>query len=247
MAVSRSSRSSGSSRKAGEEHRLSMAMENYLLSILRLEEQKVRVTPAQLSEHFKSLPMAEGLGTSLPSVSAMIRRMSREKLVSTTSNKEVILTVAGRKSAESVVRRHRLAERLAVDVLQVDLKHAHEEAHRLEHAISPYLESRVVDILNGPTTCPFGHPIPGSGYSPNQGVINLSNAKIGVNYLVDRVPEDDSDLLAYFVDNNFLPDSPLKVLDSSRARGVITLRVSNAELVFSMDISNLIWVRPEKA
>ena len=92
MAVSRSSRSSGSSRKAGEEHRLSMAMENYLLSILRLEEQKVRVTPAQLSEHFKSLPMAEGLGTSLPSVSAMIRRMSREKLVTTTSNKEVILT-----------------------------------------------------------------------------------------------------------------------------------------------------------
>jgi hypothetical protein len=103
-----------------------------------------------------------------------------------------------------------------------------------------------VDILNGPTTCPFGHPIPGSGYSPNQGVINLSNAKIGVNYLVDRVPEDDSDLLAYFVDNNFLPDSPLMVLDSSRARGVITLRVSNAELVFSMDISKLIWVKPDK-
>ena len=242
MAVSRSSRSSGPSRKAGEEHRLSMAMENYLLSILRLEEQKVRVTPAQLSEHFKSLPMAEGLGTSLPSVSAMIRRMSREKLVTTTSNKEVILTLGGRKSAESVVRRHRLAERLAVDVLQVDLKHAHEEAHRLEHAISPYLESRVVDILNGPTTCPFA----GSGYSPNKGVINLSNAKIGVNYLVDRVPEDDSDLLAYFVDNNFLPDSPLMVLDSSRARGVITLRVSNAELVFSMDISKLIWVKPDK-
>ena len=52
--------------------------------------------------------------------------------------------------------------------------------------------------------------------------------------------------MGYFVDNNFLPDSPLVVLDSSRARGVITLRVSNAELVFSMDISKLIWVRPDK-
>ena len=70
--------------KENEEHRLSMAMENYLLSIFRLEEQKIKVTAAQLSEHFKSLPTAERLGTSLPSVSAMIRRMAREKLTFTT-------------------------------------------------------------------------------------------------------------------------------------------------------------------
>ena len=57
--------------------RLSMAMENYLLSILRLEEQQIKVSVAQLSEHFKTLPLGEGLGTSLPSVSAMIRRMSK--------------------------------------------------------------------------------------------------------------------------------------------------------------------------
>ena len=145
----------------GKENRLSMAMENYLLSILRLQEQEIKVTPVQLSVHFKSLPSGEGLGTSLPSVSAMIRRMIKEKLVSLTSTKEVSLTKEGRRSAESMVRRHRLAERLAVDVLNVDLKRAHEEAHRLEHAVSPYLESKIVEVLGNPTTCLLATQFPG--------------------------------------------------------------------------------------
>ena len=75
-----------------EENRLSMAMENYLHSILRLQERGVRVTVANLSEHFKDLPISEGLGTSIPSVSAMIRRLSREKLVQTNPDKEIDFT-----------------------------------------------------------------------------------------------------------------------------------------------------------
>ena len=137
-----------------------MAMENYLLSILRLEEQQIKVSVAQLSEHFKTLPLREGLGTSLPSVSAMIRRMSKEKLVEISTDKEIVLTKDGRQYAEVILRRHRLAERLLVDVLHVDLEFAHIEAHRLEHAMSPYLEQKVVDLLENPETCPFGHPIP---------------------------------------------------------------------------------------
>ena len=180
---------------AASENRLSMAMENYLLSIIRLQEQNTKVTAAQLSEHFKSLPMGEGLGTSLPSVSAMIRRMTREKLVTTGSDKEISLTKTGLTEAESILRRHRLAERLAVDVLKVDLRRAHEEAHRLEHAFSPYLESRVVEILGYPTTCPFGHPIPGSEYVLNSSTVFLNQAKVGEDYLVERVPEDDTELL----------------------------------------------------
>ena len=219
------------------ENRLSMAMENYLLSIIRLQEQETKVTAAQLSEHFKSLPMGEGLGTSLPSVSAMIRRMTREKLVSTSSDKEISLTGAGQREAESILRRHRLAERLATDVLKVDLKRAHEEAH-------PYLESRIVDILGYPTTCPFGHPIPGSEYTSNRSTVSLNKAKVGEDYLVDMVPEDDMDLLGYFVDNEFLPGAHIQVSDLSKARGVITLNLGNKELVFGMGISNLIRVTP---
>jgi DtxR family Mn-dependent transcriptional regulator len=221
-----------------------MAMENYLLSILRLEEQLVKVTPIQLSEHFKSLPMAEGLGTSLPSVSAMIRRMTKEKLVTSTSGKEVSLTHAGRKSAESMVRRHRLAERLAVDILGVDLKRAHEEAHRLEHAISFYLESKIVELLGHPTTCPFGHPIPGSNYQECSGLIRLTDAILLKTYLIDRIPEDDPELLDYFVDNDFMPEESVAIVDSSKARGVITVATSKRELVFSNEIATIIWLKP---
>ena len=226
------------------EHRLSMAMENYLLSILRLEEQKVAVTIARLSDHFKSLPMAEGLGTSLPSVSAMLRRMAREKLVVTNLSKLIRLTEIGRLSAESILRRHRLAERLVVDLLQVDLRRSHEEAHRLEHAISPYLEERIVKTLGSPTTCPFGHPIPGSEYKVKDGVLTMNKVRVGCSYAVDRLPEDDGDLLTYFVDNNFLPETIFKVTDFSLPRGIVTLQCMGHELVFSLDVASLVWVYP---
>ena len=85
--------------------RLSMSAENYLLSIYRLDEQDARVTLTVLSEHLKTLPVDEGMGTSLPSVGGMIRRMVREGLLENTPQKDVVLTNSGRKSAESIVRR----------------------------------------------------------------------------------------------------------------------------------------------
>ena len=226
------------------ETRLSMAVENYLLSIVRLEEQGMRLTAALLAEHFKSLPSAEGLGTSLPSVSAMIRRMVRETLVSVGSERQIALRKIGRVFAESVLRRHRLAERLVVDVLGVELNLAHEEAHRLEHAISPYLESKIVLMLDYPETCPFGHGIPGSTYKKDESSITLDNSKVGSSYTVDRVPEDDEDLLKYFVDNLFLPDHQIAITDSSLSRGVIELNCEGKELVFSVKIAGQIWVKP---
>tara|TARA_Y100000588_G_scaffold205277_1_gene219113 strand:+ start:97 stop:792 length:696 start_codon:yes stop_codon:yes gene_type:complete len=227
---------------APEENKLSMAMENYLLSILRLEEQSVVVTITKLAEHFKDLPKGEGLGTSVPSVSAMLKRMAREKLVVTNSSKEINLTDIGRQSAESILRRHRLAKKLVVDVLKVELPQSHEEAHRLEHAISPYLENKIVDLLGHPTTCPFGHPIPGSSYKPKDGLLTLNEAKVGRSYTVDRLPEDDRELLEYFVGNEFLPGANFSVTDCSMPRGIITLGCGEKELVFSLSISALIWV-----
>ena len=227
---------------APEENRLSMAMENYLLSIIRLEEQRIVVTITKLAEHFKELPKGEGLGTSVPSVSAMLKRMAREKLVATNPSKEITLTDLGRKSAESILRRHRLAKKLLVDVLKIDLPQSHEEAHRLEHAISPYLENKIVDLLGNPTTCPFGHPIPGSSYEAKEGLRTLNEAEVGYSYTVDRLPEDDRELLEYFVGNGFLPGANFAVTDCSIPRGIITLSCDEKELVFSLALSTLIWV-----
>ena len=142
--------------------RLSMAMENYLLSIFRLQEEGLPVTISLLAEHLKAIPEAEGLGTSLPSVGSMVKRMEREGFVKIDAkNKKVVFTTAGFTNAETIVRRHRLAERLVVDLFGVELYRAHNEAHLLEHAISPYLETKILAKLGNPSISPYGYPIPG--------------------------------------------------------------------------------------
>ena len=221
-----------------------MATENYLLSIFRLEEQGSRVTLTVLANHLKTLPMDEGLGTSLPSVGGMVRRMSREGLVETTPAKEVVLTASGRKSAESIVRRHRLAECMVVSLLGVDLHLAHIEAHRLEHAISPYLEKKIIAALGNPETCPFGHPIPGSSYKPDRRSKTLDQAKQGENLVIDSVPEDDQELLTYFVEQKMVPGCDLLIKETARTRGVITFDGDGVEQVLSYDVAAKVRVKP---
>lgn len=224
--------------------RLSMAAENYLLSIYRLDEQDTRVTLTALAEHLKTLPVDEGMGTSLPSVGGMIRRMVREGLLESTPQKDVLLTAKGRKSAQSIVRRHRLAERLVVDLLDLDLHLAHIEAHKLEHAISPILEGKIVASLGNPTTCPFGHPIPGSDYKVDNRGKNLDQAVAGEQLVIDSIPEDDQDLLEYLVLNRLIPGQAVTVKETAMTRGVITLECDDGEVVFSYDVAAKIRVCP---
>ncbi len=236
---------SSRSRKAtNAERRLSMATENYLLSILQLEEQGLRVTLTQLAEQLRRLPVGEGLGTSLSSVAGMVRRMAREGLIEIAPNKDVVLTPRGRKSAEDMVRRHRLAERMVVDLLGLELYKAHVEAHRLEHAISPELEEKIAARLGNPTTCPFGHPIPGSGYVPSKHNVRLDRAKEGQELVIDRVPEDDQSLLRYFVTSGLIPGQHVVVKEAAISRGVITLLCNDREVVFSYGVAARIWGRP---
>ena len=235
---------SKSKKPSGSANRLSMSAENYLLSIYRLDEQDTRVTLTVLSEHLKTLPVDEGMGTSLPSVGGMIRRMVREGLLENTPQKDVVLTNSGRKSAESIVRRHRLAERLVVDLLGLDLHLAHIEAHRLEHAISPILEEKIVAALNNPRTCPFGHPIPGSGYKGDSRARALDQASAGDRLIIDSIPEDDQALLEYLVGNKLVPGQLVTVKETAVTRGVVTLDCEGGEVVFSYDVAAKIWICP---
>ena len=235
---------SKSKKPPGSANRLSMSAENYLLSIYRLDEQDTRVTLTVLSEHLKTLPVDEGMGTSLPSVGGMIRRMVREGLLENTPQKDVVLTNPGRKSAESIVRRHRLAERLVVDLLGLDLHLAHIEAHRLEHAISPILEEKIVAALNNPETCPFGHPIPGSGYKGDSRARPLDQASAGDRLIIDSIPEDDQALLEYLVRNKLVPGQLVTVKETAVTRGVVTLDCEGGEVVFSYDVAAKIWICP---
>lgn len=154
------------------------AFEEYCEAIFELHEDDVEVIQARV---------AERLGVSRPAVSEMIRRMEGEGLVDL--GKTITLTPSGQRLAEQVVRRHRLAERLLTDILGLSWADAHEEAGRWEHVISDAVEAAIVRLLDDPTTCPHGNPIPGTSYEAPD-TVALSDLGVGSNFTVMRIPEE---------------------------------------------------------
>ncbi|MBI1894062.1 MAG: metal-dependent transcriptional regulator [Candidatus Rokubacteria bacterium] len=130
----------------------SPAIEDYLAAIYDLISSGRTVIGARLARHMK---------VSAPSVTEAVSRMGRDGYVRIGARKEVTLTKKGKALAEVMARRHRLLERWLTDILGLDWTEAHEEAHRLEHALSPKVEDRLAAILGMPSTCPHGNPIPG--------------------------------------------------------------------------------------
>jgi DtxR family Mn-dependent transcriptional regulator len=160
----------------------SPAVEDYLETIYELEESGVPVMRARLVER---------LGISAPTVSETVARLEREGFLSLDEQRVVRLTDRGRLAATGVMRRHRLAERLLVDVLRVPWHQVHEEAHRLEHAISETLEPYLVNVLGDPGTCPHGNPIPGSAnFVDVSGQIPLTDLADGERAVVRRIDEE---------------------------------------------------------
>jgi DtxR family Mn-dependent transcriptional regulator len=127
-------------------------VEEYLETMLSLAEEGVPVIQARI---------AERMGRSPPSVSEMLERLVEDGYV-TREGRRLDLTESGRALAEKVVRKHRLAERLLVDVIGLEWHKVHREAGRWEHVISDDVEARLVELLGDPATCPHGNPIPGS-------------------------------------------------------------------------------------
>jgi DtxR family transcriptional regulator, Mn-dependent transcriptional regulator len=155
------------------------AFEEYCEAIFELREDDVAVIQARI---------AERLEVSRPAVSEMIRRLETQGLVSIERGR-IDLTESGRELAERVVRRHRLAERLLTDVLGLSWSEAHAEAGKWEHVISDRVEAAIVHLLDAPTTCPHGNPIPGSDYEPPDAV-TLSRVQAGGAFTVTRIPEE---------------------------------------------------------
>ena len=140
----------------GQQDRLSPGTENYLLCLYRLWEDDEVPTVTQLTDALRRLPPTEGLGTSVPSVAGMIRRMARQQLVDVGTDKRIRLTKLGMEGGEDIARRHRLAEWMVVRLLGMDLHQAHNEAHRLEHGMSSQLMEKLVQKLDNPRRSPYG-------------------------------------------------------------------------------------------
>jgi len=220
-----------------------MTAENYLLSIYRLYEEDATVTLTLLAEHLKMLPEGEGLGTSLPTVGGMIRRLEREGLLAVDSKKQLSLTRKGSRHAESIVRRHRLAERMVVDMLDVELHRAHVEAHLLEHAISPYLEERIMEKLGMPNTSPFGYPIPGTDYVHKGESFRLNEAEPGQKLEIDKIPVDDEVLLEHLVRNQVIPGNAIEINEINTSTGIISFKCLDDDVVVGYQVGQFIWVR----
>lgn len=158
------------------------AVEEYLETILELEESGVPAMRARLVER---------LGVSAPAVSQTVARLEREGYLNLDEHNVMQLTSSGRVYATAVMRRHRLAERLLVDVLKVPWHQIHEEACRLEHAISDNLEKHLIALLGDPSTCPHGNPIPGSSNTETARPLKpLAELTTGSSSVVRRIDEE---------------------------------------------------------
>jgi len=157
------------------------AVEQYLETVLELEEAGIVPMRARIVER---------LGVSAPAVSETVKRLEREGYLTLDGDRVLHLTETGRAYATSMLRKHRLAEVLLVEVLKVPWPQVHDEACRLEHAISDNLERHLVALLGDPGTCPHGSPIPGSANVVETGPLQkLSSVPAGGSCVVRRIDE----------------------------------------------------------
>ena len=225
--------------------RLSPVTENYLLSLYKMWEDGELPTLTQLTETLRQLPPTEGLGTSVPSVAGMLRRMQKQGLVEIGGDKRIRLTSRGNTEGENIARRHRLAEWLVVKLLGMELHEAHIEAHQLEHGMSEALESKLMERLGNPTRSPFGWPIPGSGEdTPSAGVVTLDNADNGQAYVVDRVPEEDPELLKFLGGAQLVPERRITLVEAMPYLGVMQVETEVEQISIGYSVARQIMVRP---
>ncbi len=193
-------------------------VEEYLETIQALTEEGTPVIQARL---------AARLGRSAPSVSEMLERLTADGYIQR-SGRQISLTNRGRRLADSVIRKHRLAERLLVDVIGLPWHKAHLEAGRWEHVISDEVEERLVELLGNPTTCPHGNPIPrttGEGDGADAAVavraeeqVSLADIQTGGKVRLVRITEKvelDMAALKYLDENGFIPGESAFVRDRS--------------------------------
>src|SRR5205823_3260899 len=150
--------------------------------------------------------LVERRGHSAPTVSEMVRRLRDEGYLEL-DGRTIMLTSQGRARAESVVRKHRLAERLLTDVIGLEWHKAHPEAGRWEHVISDEVEALLIKLLDNPATCPHGNPIPGASTAKEQ-LVTLDTSQPGQHVRLARITEQveiDYDSLSYLNTHGFVP------------------------------------------
>ncbi len=186
--------------------------------------------------------IAERLDIKPASVAGMMVRLTRDRLVRIDQKKRIALTPLGFQRAESMVRRHRLAECLLVNTLGLEWWRAYEEAHLMEHSISDVTEPLIVRTLGNPSVSPFGYPIPGSPSPQALSLRRLSDMREGEESRVERVYEEDEELLRFFDEEGIRPGVGIKVLEVAPKRGTMTVEFGESPIVLGTEATRLIWI-----
>jgi len=207
-----------------------------------LEEYLETIYKISLSGDVRPTQIADALSVSGATVTATLRRLESAGLV-TRPDGGVELTVAGLAEAIAVVRRHRIAERFLVDALGLPWDAAHEEACRLEHAMSPRVLEALEVFLENPSVCPHGHPIPGVDGTMAELVGRpLSELAAGDVARVVRVGEDDEAILSYIGTLGLYPDARVSVVEAAPFDGPLLVSVDGTQHALSREIAAAVSV-----
>jgi DtxR family Mn-dependent transcriptional regulator len=215
-----------------------VSKENYLKAILEAEAEGRQVIPATL---------AHWLEVSAPAVTMALKRLKRDGLVEVGGDGIVRLTQSGRETAYRTALRHHLIERMLSEVFGMEWYEIHEEAERLEHAVSPAFEAKLREKLGEGGACPHGNAVlPESpAQRKHRGELPLSEAAEGQRYTVVSLQERDSKLLLFLHHMGIGPSRSLKVLHQNYDQ-TVSIELPTGESILGRPAAEAVWLRPDK-
>ncbi len=214
-----------------------VSKENYLKAILEAEAEGHQVIPATL---------AHWLEVSAPAVTMALKRLKRDGLVEVGDDGIVRLTPAGRETAYRTALRHHLIERMLSEVFGMEWYEIHEEAERLEHAVSPAFETKLKEKLGEAGACPHGNSVlPESPAQRKQrGELPLSEALPGRSYTVVSLHERDHKLLLFLHGAGIGPSRALRVLSQNYDQ-TVSIELPTGISILGRPAAEAVWLRPE--
>jgi DtxR family transcriptional regulator, Mn-dependent transcriptional regulator len=185
---------------------ITVSKEDYLKSILEAETEGETVISARLAQLLKVSP---------PAVTMALRRLKKDRLVRVESGGEIRLTAAGRKIARHLTLRHHLIERMLSEMFGMEWWKVHDEAERLEHAVSPDFEAKLLARLGSGGACPHGNlsEMESSLSRRRRGLILLADAQLDTNYMVSGIYERDRGLLEFLEHRGVRPGAKVRILE----------------------------------
>ena len=215
---------------------LNPASKEYLEAVYQLEEEGQRILQARIGKR---------LGLAPATVSEGIRRLMAEGYV--TGARDIELTPKGRVFAETLVRRHRLAERMLVDILGIPWHLCHEQAEDWEKVMTSEVEQAILSRLEGEATCPHGNPIPGAESAvPWSELRPVASLEIGEGGELKRLLEDvelDGDVLRYLEEHDLVPGRRV-TLEEVAPDGTRTLSVDGRSVALGQRLADNLWILP---